>query len=388
MHVERPNQTFDWSHSTFENSDSDIQKAFDFGNPVTISDGVEHSMIDNVHYTSLFSPRVRHTPYTIPRRHRPSPHKATQQGEGTSRGMAPCDLSPGFVLNAPPPAPAAPSPAPAPVPSLVPSPVPSPAPSTAPVPAQTTSSVPAQTTSLVPAQTTSLVPAQTTSSVFFGLGDLNKSKVKALFQLKCEIFDSSFLPNDDVIKQMAIKCLNDAVCHSDELLAWSKTADGSNEITRMCSALVTIRKNIQALTRSAVLWGYNLHQLLHTEKEVVKFFIGDLLDDETFLRGVINVNGKDVNIPFGSRAMRHYIRQLLYHDRQYKHFIENKRNIQPLYTYTSVLFKWALTEMSSGVFRELDFKIAEAIKDHDTMVKLFKTLTREQLDALTANILD
>ncbi|KAG1893122.1 uncharacterized protein F5891DRAFT_986188 [Suillus fuscotomentosus] len=152
-----------------------------------------------------------------------------------------------------------------------------------------------------------------------------------------------------------------------ELLAWSKTADGSNEITRMCSALVTIRKNIQALTRSAVLWGYNLHQLLHTEKEV---------------------NGKDVNIPFGSRAMQHYIHQLLYHDRQYKHFIENKRNIQPLYTYTSVLFKWALTEMSSGVFRELDFKIAEAIKDHDTMVKLFKTLTREQLDALTANILD
>jgi Domain of unknown function (DUF6532) len=190
----------------------------------------------------------------------------------------------------------------------------------------------------------------------------------------------------------------------DTLLAWSKTKDGSNEITRMCSALVTIRKNIQSLTRSAVLWGYNLHQILHTEKEVVKNFIGDLLDDEAFLRGVINashfvfvfylrltlfqVNGKDVYIPFGNRAMRYYVRQLLFHDRQYKQFIETKRNIQPLYTYTSVLFKWALAEMSSGEFRELDFKIAEATKDHDAMVKLFKTLTKEQLDALTASIFD
>lgn len=172
----------------------------------------------------------------------------------------------------------------------------------------------------------------------------------------------------------------------------------------MCSALITIRKNIQSFTHSAVLWGYNLHQILHMEKEVVKNFIDDLLDDENFLRGVVNashfvlvsylqltllqVNGKDVNIPFGSRPMRHHVRQLLFHDRQYKLFIGNKRNIQPLYTYTSVLFKWALSELSSGAFKELDFKIAEAIKDHDAMVKLFKTLMKEQIDALTASIFD
>lgn len=100
--------------------------------------------------------------------------------------MAPRDPSRSLVLDVPPPAPAAPSPMPSPV-ALVPSPVPSTAP----------------------------VPAQTTSSILFDLGDiLSKSKVAALFQLKCDIFDSSFLPKDDVIKEMATKCLNAAVCHS------------------------------------------------------------------------------------------------------------------------------------------------------------------------------
>jgi hypothetical protein len=84
--------------------------------------------------------------------------------------------------------------------------------------------------------------------------------------------------------------------------------------------------------------------------------------------------------------MWYYLRQLLFHDRQYRHFIGNERNLQPLYTYTSVLFKWALTELSSGAFKDLDFKIIDAITDHDNMVKLFKTLTTKQRDALTASV--
>jgi hypothetical protein len=50
------------------------------------------------------------------------------------------------------------------------------------------------------------------------------------------------------------------------------------------------------------------------------------------------------------------------------------------------LFKWALTELSSGAFKDLDFKIVDAITDHDNMVKLFKTLTTKQRDALTASV--
>jgi hypothetical protein len=104
------------------------------------------------------------------------------------------------------------------------------------------------------------------------------------------------------------------------------------------------------------------------------------------LLSLLQVNGKDVNIPFGNLAMWYYLWQLLFHDRQYRHFIGNEQNLQLLYTYTSVLFKWALTELSSGAFKDLDFKIVNAIMDHDNMVKLFKTLTTKQCDALTASV--
>ncbi|KAG2124320.1 hypothetical protein BD769DRAFT_1388856 [Suillus cothurnatus] len=339
MH-EHPNQSFDWTHSIFECSASDIEKAFDFDN-LTTSERVPYSKINDIQYSRLLSPRVRHAPYTVPQRHRPFPHQVAEQSEGRSQSAAHCDLSPSPVLDVPPPAlaPAAPAP----------------------------------------------VPAQV---VGFGLADLSKVKAAALFQMKRSVFSTSFLPKDDsVTKTMATNCLNAQVCHSAELAAWATTKAGQDEITKMCNTLIMIRKNMQFLTRSAVLWGYGLHQLLDTEeKEAIKEFVDNLLKNDAFLRGVIKVNGKDVDIPFGNLAMWYYLRQLLFHDRQYRHFIGNERNLQPLYTYTSVLFKWVLTELSSGAFKDLDFKIIDAIMDHDNMVKLFKTLTTKQRDALTASV--
>ncbi|KAG1885373.1 hypothetical protein F4604DRAFT_1918063 [Suillus subluteus] len=364
-HELRPNfQPFDWLHSTFEcsaldmtHSASDIQKAFDFDNIITTNDRPQslldpHSMVNNIHYPRLLSPRVRHAPYIIPRRHRLS--------------LSP--VLPPALEALRPPAPAAPPPAPAALPPAPAAPPPAPA-----VPARAAPSV---------------------SLITFGMADLNKVKAAALFQVKCGIFNSSFLPEDDsIIKQMATDCLNAQVCHSVELSAWAKTTPGEEEVTKLCSALVTFRKSMQGLTRSAVLWCYDIHQLLDTEKKVaIKGFIDKLLQNEAFLRGVIKasnfVNRQDVEVPFWIIGMRYHIRQLLCHDRRYKQFIGNNRNIQPLYTFTGVLFKWALSEMSSGTFKDLDFKIADAIEDHKHMVKLFETLTKEQIDALTAGVLD
>ncbi|KAG1779367.1 hypothetical protein EV702DRAFT_1043815 [Suillus placidus] len=48
---------------------------------------------------------------------------------------------------------------------------------------------------------------------------------------------------------------------------------------------------------------------------------------------------KNVDIPFANVALLYFIRQLLFHDRQYKQFIGEAQNLQPLFTYTSVLFK-------------------------------------------------
>ncbi|KAG1873209.1 hypothetical protein F4604DRAFT_1681250 [Suillus subluteus] len=238
---EDPMKSFDWMHSVFESSALDIQKAFDFDNLVTISDQVPYPTIDDIQYSRLFSPQ------------------AAEQGEGRSQSAAPCDPSPSPVLDVLPPA-------------------------------------------LAPAAP---MPAQTAPLIVFGLADLNKVKVAALFQMKCSIFSTSFLPNDDlVIKTMATNCLNAQVCHSAELSAWAKTKCGQEEITKLCSALLMIRKNIQFLARSNVLWGYNLHQLLDTEeKEVLSFEVSSR--DSLLL--LLQVNGEDINIPFGNLALWYYI---------------------------------------------------------------------------------
>jgi hypothetical protein len=51
--------------------------------------------------------------------------------------------------------------------------------------------------------------------IVFGIGDLNRVKAAALHQVKCGIFNSSFLPKDDsIIKQLATDCLTAQVHHN------------------------------------------------------------------------------------------------------------------------------------------------------------------------------
>jgi hypothetical protein len=152
------------------------------------------------------------------------------------------------------------------------------------------------------------VPAQV---VVFGLAGLSKVKAAALFQMKHSIFSTSFLLKDDLVtKTMATNCLNAQVCHSGkptwvvgclllieyslliaELAAWATTKVGQDEITKMCNTLITIRKNMQFLMCSTILWGHSLHQLLNTEEqEVIKEFFDNLLKNDACLRGVIKVS--------------------------------------------------------------------------------------------------
>ncbi|KAG1843400.1 hypothetical protein C8R48DRAFT_780701 [Suillus tomentosus] len=360
---------FDWMHN-----------AFDFDNPV-IEGGppISQSTVDlQAYYSHLSSPHVRHAPYiTSQRRHRrdrPLSHPtAVEQGEeGPSQGVAFNGPSP-VLRGVPPPTLVTASPAPSPAPPPAPSPLPPPAQFLA---ISAPSPAPAASTQTVPA-----VP-----SIFFGLSDLDEVKAESLFQMKCGLLNSSFLPKDSSdVARMAKVCITAQVSHSPELTAWSNTKDGKLEATKLCTALTTLRKNIKFLARSAALWGYNLHQLMHTEsKLMVKNFVKRLIKDNSYLRGT--VNGENVDIPFANVALLYFIRQLLFHDRQYKQFIGEKQNLQPLFTYTSVLFKWALTEMSTGVFQDIDFKLNEATTEHTAMENLFKTLTHEQIVALTASV--
>ncbi|KAG1739752.1 hypothetical protein EDB19DRAFT_1908769 [Suillus lakei] len=352
---ERPDQPFDWvQHNTF-----------DFDNPV-IEGGLplgSQSMIDEAYYSCLFSPQVHHAPYTISQRH----HHGDLFSHTVEQGSF-VDVVPP-ALGVPPPAPVTPPTTPSPVPSPVPSP---------------------------------MAAAQTAPLIIFGLANLSNVKAEALLQMKCSIFDSSFLPSDNSdVERMAKACITAQVSHSTELTAWANTKAGEQEVAKLCTALTTLQKNVKFLTCSVMLWGYDLHQLMHTEsKHAMKKFVESLVTNNSFLRGVITachfflflindcscyflqVSRENVDIPFGNVAVLYYIRQLLFHNRQYKQFIDMKQNLQPLFTYTSVLFKWALTEMSSGVFKDLDVKLTEATMEHTVM----ETLLEEQHCALTASV--
>ncbi|KAG2348644.1 hypothetical protein BDR05DRAFT_996016 [Suillus weaverae] len=151
-----------------------------------------------------------------------------------------------------------PSTAPSPARFHAPFPVPFPAPSPMPSP---------------------MAAVQTMPLIVFGLADLSDVNAEALLQMKFKIFNSSFLPSDNSdVEEMAKACMTAQVSHSAELTTWSKTKAGKKEIAKLCTTLTTLRKNIQFLACSAVLWGYDIHLLMHTEgKHIVKKFVKSLI---------------------------------------------------------------------------------------------------------------
>ncbi|KAG2128413.1 hypothetical protein BD769DRAFT_1387458 [Suillus cothurnatus] len=117
--------------------------------------------------------------------------------------------------------------------------------------------------------------------------DLSKVKSAALFRMKCTIFINSFFLDAATVRKMAHKCMDAEVSHDDDLVAWSKTSDGELEVSKLCKALGTIKKNIQFLSHSAVLWGYDLHYLLMEKPKK-------------------EIQGKKVEITFGNIAIRYF----------------------------------------------------------------------------------
>lgn len=75
------------------------------------------------------------------------------------------------------------------------------------------------------------------------------------------------------------------------LVAWSKTEIGCVEVEKLCKSLGTIKKNIQFLGRSAVLWGYEIHYalMMQSPKEVKKLVDG-LVKDKCFIFGILNAS--------------------------------------------------------------------------------------------------
>ncbi|KAG1726171.1 uncharacterized protein EDB91DRAFT_1086850 [Suillus paluster] len=212
-----------------------------------------------------------------------------------------------------------------------------------------------QPVTMPPPTPTTLSPA---ISIIFGLADLPS----------CTIFANSFFLDTATVGTMANECMDAVVLHDDDLIAWSKTLGGKSEVSKLSKAFGMIKKNIQFLSCSAVLWGYGLHSLLmeKPKKEVKEF-----------------IQGTKVEVTFGNITICNFVRQLLFHDRKYVDYIGQDRNIQHLLNFVGVAFNWVLDELSTGVFKIQDLKMNEKTLNYsEELEKLFNTMPIEHRNAL------
>jgi len=280
-HAPRPEMSYERPDPLVQSSDR-MHSLFDVHNagnrvegepPVNLEPAVGHQHdFNRLRYHRTLS---RHTPYTVSKRRNDYlTLRDVEHGEGSSHSAAqsvlPLVLDSQPVTVPPPVAPTTPSPTPVVLPQSA---------------------------------------LNSCTSVVFGVADLPKVKAAALFRMKCTIFINSFFLDTATVGKMARQCMDAEVSHDgkllelvvqnchwltrnvDDLVAWSKTSDGEVEVSKLCKALGTIKKNIQFLSRSAVLWGYDLHYLLMEKpKKEVKEFISKLIKNNRFLYGVIDAS--------------------------------------------------------------------------------------------------
>jgi hypothetical protein len=94
-----------------------------------------------------------------------------------------------------------------------------------------------------------------------------------------------------------------------------------------------------------------------------------------------------VEIAFGNIAIRYFARQLFLHDRKYINYVGQDRNIQHVLNFIGVLFNWVLSELSTGEFKDRDFKMNEKTHEYsEELKKLFNAMPKEHRDALVKSI--
>ncbi|KAG1850668.1 hypothetical protein F4604DRAFT_1934344 [Suillus subluteus] len=254
--------------------------------------------------------------------------------------------------------------------------------------AQPVTMPPPALTTLSPAPASLQSVSNSLTLAIFGPADLSKVKSAALFHMKCTIFINSFFLDAAMVGKMAKLCMDADVLHDNDLITWSKTSDGKSEVSKLCKALGTIKKNIQFLSHSVVLWGYALHYLLMEKpwKEVKEFVCG-LIKGNRFLYGIINVQGMKVEVVFGNVTIQYFVRQLLFHDRKYINYLGQDQDIQYLLNFVGISFKWVLSELSSGVFKDQDFKMDNKTHQYSEELKmLFNAMPIEHCKALVKSI--
>ncbi|KAG1812250.1 uncharacterized protein BJ212DRAFT_1301749 [Suillus subaureus] len=80
-------------------------------------------------------------------------------------------------------------------------------------------------------------------------------------------------------------------------------------------------------------------------------------------------------------------KELFLHDRKYINYIGQDQDIQHLLNFIGVLFKWALSELSTGKFKDQDFKMNKKTHEYPKeLKKLFDAMPIEHHNALVRSI--
>ncbi|KAG1903372.1 uncharacterized protein F5891DRAFT_977938 [Suillus fuscotomentosus] len=171
--------------------------------------------------------------------------------------------------------------------------------------------------------TTSAIESSSSLAGRFGLEDLPQVKLEAKDILKRSTFDNSFLLSTKARTKKALESLATVVAeyNSPELTQWANGSEASKDAETIAHTVKNLRKKIQDIVRIAVVYGYNLHEALATQPqaEIVRI-IDQLLDNDAFLNGSINVGGQMIVVPFGHSALRYFIKHILFYNLNFQHF--------------------------------------------------------------------
>ncbi|KAG1854073.1 hypothetical protein C8R48DRAFT_675674 [Suillus tomentosus] len=200
------------------------------------------------------------------------------------------------------------------------------------------------------------------------------------------IFNGAFMPEPPEVIEMARKILCPTLDSYTDSIQWSITAVGQAGVFKFYGVLAALRDDIKELTRAWVVLEYQIPLYTQT-MPVVKLFVEALIRDYVYLKGPISVLGIITNLPFGHRAVIGFVKHLLFHDRQYWRYISPTQNFEPLLAYSSTLHTWGLNELSTGCFSPLEFDTIARQPTYNAFVKLFRSLTDDQHDALSTHIM-
>ncbi|KAG1785084.1 uncharacterized protein HD556DRAFT_1459776 [Suillus plorans] len=148
----------------------------------------------------------------------------------------------------------------------------------------------------------------------------------------------------------ATELLSSLVGRPAELTQWAKGPEASKDAETISNTVKNLRKKIKDIVRITVLYGYNLHEALDTQPQAeIVHIINELLENDAFLNGSINVGGQMIVVPFGHSALRYFIKHVLFYNLNFQQYVnDTNRNIGPLLAFIGMLFRWALQELSTA----------------------------------------